>query len=260
MATIYAIESTAETPDLSTGDYPTVLSEVQHGELSRAVAVIDVLWYLEESYDVVLQNAVELEVAVARIEAGQRANVSSFPDEVDLEIRLLNRLLINFLASARAFVDSVKHRVSEAGELFAGKFAGFEALFREQFDAEFSYRLMDALRNHSQHRAAVIGQTLSIIRTWQSSKGESKQMLTVSPQIERDALVQDKKVRGKTREEIAQNCDVMIDLLPHLAVYVRCFGKIVDKARLLFQSEYDAAVSTHMSLLKDHLADDWAAV
>jgi hypothetical protein len=76
------------------------------------VAVIDTLWYLEESYDVLLQNAVELEVAVARLEANQRANVSSFPDEVALEVRLLNRLLINFLASARAFVDSVKHRLS----------------------------------------------------------------------------------------------------------------------------------------------------
>ena len=59
-----------------------------------------------------------------------------------------------------------------------------------------------------------------------------------------------------TRVEIAQTCGVMIDLLPHLEAYVRCFGKIADKARVLFQSEYDAAVETHTSLLKGHLAGD----
>jgi hypothetical protein len=114
---------------------------------------------------VLLQNAVELQVAVARLEANQRVNISSFPDEVDLEVRLLNRLLINFLASARAFVDSVKHRLSEAGEPLAAKLADFKTLFNEQFDAEFSFRLMEALRNYSQHRAAVIGQTSASTNT-----------------------------------------------------------------------------------------------
>lgn len=261
MATTYAIRSTAtEEGLLPTGEYPAALSEVQYDELRRAIMVIEALWYLEESYDVLLQNAVDLEVAVARLEANQRANISSFPDEGDLELRLLNRLLINFLASTRAFVDSVPAQVSLAGGPLAAKLPELKALFCEQFDAEFSYRLMDALRNHSQHRAAAISQNLIRSRTWSSTNGESKELMWVSPQIDRDILIEDRKIRPLTREEIERTCDAMIDLLPHLATYVRCLGKVVDKARSLFLPEYEAALATHAVLLRDHLADEWATV
>jgi hypothetical protein len=46
----------------------------------------------------------------------------------------------------------------------------------------------------------------------------------VSPQIERDKLVVDKKVNLKTKEGIGRVCDEMIDLSPHLDVYVGCFA------------------------------------
>jgi hypothetical protein len=62
------------------------------------------------------------------------------PDEVDLEVRLLNGRLLNFLASARAFVDSVPARFGRAGEPLSGKFRNLKAFFSEQFDADFSYR------------------------------------------------------------------------------------------------------------------------
>jgi hypothetical protein len=127
--------------------------------------VIEALWYLEESYDALLQNAIELETEVAHFAANQRANISSFPDEVDLEVRLLNGRLLNFLASARAFIDSVPARFGRAGEPLSGKFGNLKAFFSEQFDADFSYRLMDALRNHTQRRAAALRQSLTMIRT-----------------------------------------------------------------------------------------------
>jgi hypothetical protein len=256
----FAIETGADRASLPPGDYPAALSSSECDELRRAVGVIDALWFLEESYDVLLQNGIEFEIAVARLEANQRANLSSFPDEADLEIRLLNRLLTNFLASARAFLDSINHRLSSEGGAMSAKLAGVKASISAQFDAEFSYRLMDALRNHTQHRAAPIGQTLTTIRTWRSTQGQTKDVLAVSPQIERDRLVRDGKIRSSTRTEIARDCDAMIDVLPHLATYLRCFGRIVEGARLLYEPEYRSALLTHANLLKDHMADEWATV
>jgi hypothetical protein len=176
---------TADEALLCAGDYPATLSQAEYDKLQQAIRVIDALWYLEERYDVLLQNAIELETEVARQAASQRANITSFPDEVDLEVRLLNRRLINFLASVRAFVDSGQSRLSGAGEPLRSKLHDFKAFFSEQFDAAFSYRLMDALRNHIQHRAAAIRQSLTMTRTWRSGSGESMQVLSVSPQIER---------------------------------------------------------------------------
>lgn len=260
MMTTYLIRSTADETILSAGGYPVTLSQVEYDELRRAIGVIDALWYLEESYDTLLQNAVELETAVAYLAANQRANVFSLPDEVDLEIRLLNRRLTNFLASARAFIDSVKARLSQAGEPISGKCDNVRLLFSEQFDSEFGYRLMEALRNHTQHRAAAIRQCLPVPRARRSEQGEAVQESSVSPQIERNELVENKRLRSKTRDEIAHECGPMIDLMPHLSTYVRCLGKVVDGVRVLYEPEYDAAVGSHVALLGSHLADEWGTV
>jgi hypothetical protein len=259
MTASYLIESTVDKTLLGADGSPMMLSQAEYDALQQAIGVIGTLWYLEESYDVLLQNAVEMETAVAHQAAYQRANVSSFPDEVDLEVRLLNRLLINFLASARAFVDSVQASLNRVDGPLRDKCGDLKTFFSEQFDDVFSYRLMEALRNHSQHRALPILQNLTTIRNWRS-RGESMAMLSVSPQIERDALINNHKIRRKTRDEIAQGCEAMIDLMPHLAEYVRCFGKIVDKARRLYQPEYENAVATHTDVLKGHLADQWGYV
>jgi hypothetical protein len=260
MTATYVISSTADEALLSTGGYPTSLSPAEYDELHRAISVVGTLWSVEESYDALLQNAVDLETAVARLEVTRRANVSSFPDEIDLEIRLLNRLLVNFLASARAFVNSVKARLSRSVDFDSSKLVVFEAFFSEQFDSDFSYRLMDALRNHTQHQGAAIGQSLTMIRTLRSADGKSMRVLSVSPQIERDDLVNNRKLNADTRKEIAQSCDPMIDLMPHLAAYVRCLGRVVDQARALYQEEYEAALATQFALLREHLADEWTSV
>lgn len=258
--TTYSVKSTADKSLLDAGSYPATLSRTEYDELRQAINVIDALWYLEESYDVLLQNAIELETTVAHLTANQRANISSSPDEVDLEVRLLNRKLTNFLASARAFVDSIKARFSQAGKPLSDKISSLEAFFSEQFDTEFSYRLMEALRNHTQHRAAAIRQYLTAADTWHSAQGKAVPVLSVSPQIEQAALINNKKLRSKTLKEVTEICGPMIDLMPHLNTYVQCFGKIVDKARALYQPEYDVAVGTHATLLKSHLVDEWGTV
>jgi hypothetical protein len=83
-------------------DYPGDLTVDEYDELRDAMEVVDALWFVEESYDNMLQNAVDFEIAVERQAANQRSNISSFPDEADLEIRLLNRLIGNFLSTAKA--------------------------------------------------------------------------------------------------------------------------------------------------------------
>jgi hypothetical protein len=214
---------------------------------------------LEESYDALLQNAVEFETSVAQLASGQRLGISSFPDEHDIELRLINRRLMNFLATARAFVDSVKARFSEAGPSLPDGLEALEAFFSEQFDTSFSYRLMEALRNHTQHRASAIAQNLSITRSWRHVSGDSMRQLSVNPQVDRDALVNDKKVRRATSIEIATTCEDMIDIVPPLREYVRCLGVVADKAREYFAPQYESARASHSSILKAHIEGEWDA-
>lgn len=234
------------------------ISDEQYRQLSIASSVVGALWYFEESYDILLQNAIEFQTAVARLEANSRVNISSFPDDADLEIRQLNRLLTNFLSSCKSFVDTTKARFSSAGEALPGGQAKLECLFSEQFDASFSYRLMDALRNVTQHRGSAIEQTLTMIKTVYSRNDTEVRVLSVAPQIMRQPLLDDKRVRSETRKQIAEQADEVIDLTPHISEYVRCFGAVVLKARELFDCELRAALETFQIIFGDDIKREWA--
>jgi hypothetical protein len=67
MKPTYAVGSTADEPLLGTERYPMTVTEGEYDALKHSVTVIDALWYFEESYDALLQNAVEFEIAVAQL-------------------------------------------------------------------------------------------------------------------------------------------------------------------------------------------------
>ncbi|MER9841776.1 hypothetical protein NKJ59_11050 [Mesorhizobium australicum] len=243
-------------------DYPREITVAEYDELAEAVEVIDALWFIEEYYDNLLQNAVDFETAVARLEAEQRVNVSSFPDEVDRESRLLNRLMSNFLSTSRSFKDGTPARLSHSSVLGKdkNKRAQFDKLFSVQFDAHLSYRLFDGLRNHVQHQGVAIHQTL----TWRrdvtfKSTGVTTNMLFVTPQIFSDVLIANDVIRSATRAEIAATKEPMIDVLPHLAIYLKCFASIMNGTRELYEPEYTVAVASHHRIMKKHISGDWAS-
>lgn len=258
MAAQFRVENLDSVPGPE-NDYPVEISAADYDQLRNALEVLDTLWFIEEFFDNLLQNAVDFETASGRIEAGQRAYISSFPDETDVEIRLLNRLFGNFLSSSRAFVDGVPARISRSSALGLKRDA-FKQLLSSEFDAHFSYRLLEGLRNHTQHRGVAIHQSLTWLRNLSAADGTKTRVLVVTPQINRDILTADEKVNKKVRAEIARDCDHMIDLRPHLAGYVHCFGRVMEATRLLFAPEYDAAVEAHTSLLRRHMDDEWAFV
>jgi hypothetical protein len=258
MMATHEIESTVDDALYGTEGYPVALTEAQYDELEQAIGIVQALWYLEEAYDNVLQNGVEMELDVARLVANQRSNITSFPEEADIELRLLNRRLTNFLAGARSFVDSVQSAFSRAPTPISSRRSEFTDLLAKQFDAEFSYRFMEGLRNHTQHQSSAISQSLIMGRTWHS-RSDSMRVISVVPQIDRDDLIENGKIRANTRDEIAEECDEMIDLMPHLSAYVRCFGKVVLETRDMFSVDLQGAVNSHNALLQKHLDGEWNA-
>ena len=258
MSAIYEINSTVDDGLRGGNGYPVSLTAAQYDELEEAIGVVEALWYLEEAYDTVLQNGIEMELDVARLVSNQRANITSFPEEADIELRLLNRRLTNFLAGARSFVDSVQTAFSRSFTRIKVRRSEFTALLNTQFDAGFSYRFMEALRNHTQHQASAINQSLIMGRTWHS-RSDSVRVISVVPQIDRDELTSNKSIRAKTREEIALNCESMIDVMPHLTTYVGCFSTVVRATRDLFASELVEATRSQNALLQKHLEGEWNA-
>jgi hypothetical protein len=104
---------------------------------------------VEENYDLVLENYLDLERAVLGTAANWMVRGESNPGVLRNDSALYNRRLLNLLSAARTYVDQVPHHLGEFvtdGPELAGR------VFSSAYDTHIGYRAMSALRNYVQHR------------------------------------------------------------------------------------------------------------
>ena len=108
--------------------------------------------YLEEKFDLVIENYLELETWL--LESTARHMVFGGQDYrwFQVERGLCNRRLANLLSTGRSYVDQAKYHVKRIFPSGSDQFEIIVAKFSEQYDTRLGYRSMEALRNFVQHR------------------------------------------------------------------------------------------------------------
>lgn len=105
---------------------------------------------IEEKFEILLSNYIDLEKEILSVSADQmvRGEVS-YPRMFEARMAL-NRMLINLLTTTRLYLDHLPHHAND----IVGKARQPEVvtLLRQEYDADFRYRFMEALRNYVQHR------------------------------------------------------------------------------------------------------------
>ncbi len=104
--------------------------------------------YVEQLFDYVTQNQLELERDTARVSHARMMGIET--DHHD-EMHLLMRRLCNLLSSVRMYMDQAPHLIDEIS--VSGRFTvdDFHRVRREVYDGSVGFQLMDALRNVAQH-------------------------------------------------------------------------------------------------------------
>jgi hypothetical protein len=64
----------------------------------------------------------------------------------------INRRIVNFLSACRLYVDQVKHAISAAYGKPSSQYDLLCKSFSEEYNGHLAYRVLEALRNHVQHR------------------------------------------------------------------------------------------------------------
>ena len=112
--------------------------------------------FLEEKYDLVVENYLELETALLEIVARNIILRSHSYKKLHLERGLMDRRFANLLAAAKLYVDQAKQHVHRILKHESEPTFDVNAALSAQYDARFGYRCMDALRNHVQHRGSPV--------------------------------------------------------------------------------------------------------
>jgi hypothetical protein len=128
------------------------ISKDEYDSIRRARAGIFESLFLEEKYDLIVENYLEFETTMqeittrAMIRSGLRYHTSH------LERVLTDRKIANLLSAARLYVDHAKQHVHRILALDSFTKFDVDAILSAQYDLRFGYRCMEALRNYVQHR------------------------------------------------------------------------------------------------------------
>jgi len=131
-------------------DQVVQISKSQHDATVEAKAALLECLFIEEKFDLVIENYLELEMTLLECALGYLAAPLLDNQRADTDRALFNRRLMNLLSSARTYAEQVagRHVPRVLPEADA---AAIKAAFSKEYDERLGYRAMDALRNHAQH-------------------------------------------------------------------------------------------------------------
>lgn len=168
-------------------------------------------------------------------------------DLMDFETRRtagveVNRLLANFLSSARLFLDHSETRLARRYGRNSEEFRAFKDATAAEFDSRAEYRIMSKLRNYIQHCGMPL-QQIAVSSRYDPDTKESTYRVAVELSVEH--LLSQYNEWGKARADLTASAED-IPLKPLLAPYADSLERIeaamlrAEKAALHRSAEYVA--------------------
>lgn len=198
------------------------LADNEYMELIRSCGNLLQALYLEEKFDVLLANFVELETDL--LAAGARDFVYRDYDPNTKRIErnfLVNRRFLNLLTSCRAYLDQGTHDLKAISLIKDGASAGLDRKFKEltsqYYDSRSSYQIMDAVRNYTQHRGFPIRTTYD--RSWVDTVDGPSMAFCVMPKFDLTQLRADPKFKQKSIEFLGREKEE-INAMPLVREYI----------------------------------------
>ncbi|MEQ1775014.1 MAG: hypothetical protein ABL891_14650 [Burkholderiales bacterium] len=127
------------------------ITKKEYSDLASAkVGLLNAL-FLEEKFDLVAENFLELETELLSSTARYMLHGKSNYNWFQFERNLINRRLLNLLSICRGYLDFARPFGKNILTEDSNAVAKFDTQFRTYYDTVLGYRVMEAMRNHVQH-------------------------------------------------------------------------------------------------------------
>lgn len=191
--------------------------------------------FIEEKFDVVIENYLELEIEIMEISARYMVLRNLSYTRYYNEKNLINRRLINLLSACRSYLDHTKHHLHNIFGKDSEIVKEIEEFKNQQYDQCFGYRVMEALRNYVQHRGFPISSLTNIMRSIESESG-NRILFSLTPHIYPGDLEEDKDFKKPVLEELKSSGD-KIDIKPLIRDYIASLGSVHEKIRAVLKDD-----------------------
>ena len=127
------------------------VSENEFNSIGQAIDTIRIATETEEAFDGFIENYFELEQELLSITL--RHMLFSGDNIEDYKMRgVIGRRLMNFMSSARSYLDYMPKFLEKIFGEDCAEAKAFSDATNKAYDGRFGYRVLEALRNYSQHR------------------------------------------------------------------------------------------------------------
>ena len=211
------------------------IDDVKFCELYEAKETLSAAFSLEEKYELLLMNFLELEKEVL----GNSAEYSLFDqreysDFFDIRLKI-NRRVVNFLTSCRLYVDHAKKHIRACLPESVTLKDQINHLFNEEFDQHFEYRFCEKLRNHVQHQSLAV-HTVTQGGMWiNDQRVETTRVYSLKSELQNSDSFS-KKYLSEMPEKV--------ELISVFKKYVEILSNIHNKSRNLIKEPVQLARST----------------
>lgn len=173
----------------SNGD-EKVVSPLKMQSFNNTIESIYDFEYFESLVNILEKNTGELERYLEKNKFHKNLYENQYGLRLQIEIQ---RLYLNLASSQRAFVDTLQKTISKRGR--ESDLKAFKASISEQYDTNLGYKMIDGLRNFSQH------QTLLPITISQSGS-------ELRFKVERKVILDSKDISASLRSALEANTDI----------------------------------------------------
>lgn len=223
------------------------ISEAQFDAAQKARVVLAAAFALEESYDLLIGNYVEVEQDLLSATASNAVrDLSEYQDFFELR-STINRRVVNLLTATRLYLDQAPQRLSDCAIYPEKARADFKQRTREHYDSCFGYRFLEALRNHVQHCGLAV-HSMSQSSKW-IGEGEMRVLeLSIQPFTEKRYLAAD----GQFKRAILDEMQPKVVLTQHIREYLQRIGDLHKLVREHISGHVDDARQTIQAHISEY--------
>lgn len=178
---------------------------------------------IEDVFDLLIENFVEFENDLLNLSMRRMLfhdwDWSTFRGDM----ALINRRLLNLLATARAYRDHTQRIISVTYGSQSDLLVRLAGSFSHQFDSSEGFRVMEALRNYSQHRGLLVFR-LSYNNSLDTPRRlDSRSQCTCIPCLSLKTLREDRAFKTIVLDQLDPTAD-LLDIRPLVRQYISGFG------------------------------------
>ena len=220
--------------------YEETISPELFNSLKGSRRVLTAALEIEEIFDNLVSNYLEIEnKCFALTSKSLVRRVVGYRDGNEA-LASINLVFMNYLSTARAYVDKIGSAAARclAGTAAIEAKASVNKWLADQYDTEFGYRFMEALRNHAQHSGRALHMlSPGTLHSHLEDGSRKSRELFLNPLCSKVRLVE----RGSFKAQVLNESPDTVNLLESARVHLRGLTRVQREVRsLIEQAAVDA--------------------